>query len=164
MPKDEDKAKVKKTPSKFIIDFMSCYTNKLARMKLDPDYVVKMEQKTSDHAHSHAQILVDGNKKLDHEDLAVMGARLMEEQLGMTSGAAEGLIQYGKVKKTTPEQDIEDRRQEKQEKLPRKYMLRRNSPHFQEQFNNCFKQMSYLAKAESGDIIPSDTRGFLFSI
>ncbi len=166
MPEVEDKAKIKKTPKKFIKDFMSSYTNKLARMKLDPDYVVKMEQKTSEHPHFHAQILVDGNKKMDHKDLAVMGERLIEEQLKMALGAAKGLIQYGRPKPKEDKEHNTDNNSQGQEMVLHKkgrYMIRRNSPHFQKQFDACFKDSTYLAKHDPEDIIPSGTRKVCYS-
>jgi hypothetical protein len=165
MPEDEDKAKIKKTPKKFINDFMNVYSNKLARKGLDPDYVVKMEQVTSGNPHFHAQIIVDGNKAKDHKELALMGQKLIEEQLKMEEGAAAGLVQYV-VPKKKQDQDTKDTNQEQDAKSPRKrasHMIRRGSPHFWEQFDACFLQMSYLAKRDPKDIIPSDTRKVFYS-
>lgn len=147
MPVDEDKAKVKKTPKKFIKDYMSSYTNKLARAGLDPDYAVKMEQKTSEHPHFHAQIFVDGNKVKDQKELALMGEKLIEEQLKMEAGDGDGLINYGKSSDTSRNS----------------YMIRRNSPHFEEQFDACFERMSYLAKQDPDDKIPSNVRKVSYS-
>jgi hypothetical protein len=42
-------------------------------------------------------------------------------------------------------------------------MLRRNSPDFAEKFNDCFRQMSYLAKYKSDDRIDSNIRKISYS-
>ena len=162
MPEDDDKAKIKKPPKKFIKDFLNSYTNKLARKGLDPDYVVKMEQKTSEHPHFHVQMFVDGNKKMDHKDLALMGETLIEEQLDMTPTSANGLIEYKFKKKKQDDQEAEEPVENEINKKA-SYMIRRGSPHFQEQFDACFRQMSYLAKQDPNDIIPSDTRKVFYS-
>jgi hypothetical protein len=168
-PKDHVKVKVEKSPRKFIKDFLNSYTNNLARRELDPDYVVKMEQKTSEHPHFHAQFLVNGNKVKDQKELCEMGEKLLEKQLGMREGDSAGLINYTskppKKKKsdTTPE---EARRQEEEERKARKqnsYMIRRGSPKFEEKFDACYKRMSYLANDKKDDIIPSDQRKIFYS-
>ena len=144
MPVSNDKVKVKKAPREFIKEFLSCYTNKLARMGLDPDYVVKMEQKSSGNPHFHAQFLADGNKVKDHKHLALMGEELIERQLKMDQGDGKGLIHYNSGSKDS-------------------YMIRRNSPCYNEQFDACFKRMSYLAKQDPDDKIPSSERKISYS-
>lgn len=164
MPKDKNKVKVEKEPNKFISDFMSAYTNKLAREGLDPDYVVKMEQKTSEQRHFHTFLLVDGNKVKDQEKYCRMGERLIEKQLGMEDGAADGLIDFTDKSKQKKLKGCKDREQaELKERRKHSYMIRRDSPSFQEQFDACYRRMSYLAKDDVNDIIPSSERKVFYS-
>lgn len=160
LPQDRNQAKTKKEPKKFIGDFMSVYTNDLARKGYDPDYVVKMEQKTSENPHFHAQIFVDGNKVKDQKELVEKGERLIEKQLGMEEGAATGLINYGSGKRERAENQAPTGFKNREQAS---HMIRRNSAHFQDQFNDCFRQMSYLAKDTDDDIVPSPERKVFYS-
>lgn len=169
LPQDHEKVKVEKSPRKFIKDFLNSYTNNLARRKLDPDYVVKMEQESSENPHFHAQFFVDGNKAKDQKELCEMGEALLEKQLGMEEGTAGGLIDYTAKPSGNKKQNInlEENEQQKEEewKTRRKnsYMIRRGSPKFEEQFDACYERSSYLAQDKVNDIIPSDQRKIFYS-
>ena len=70
----------------------------------------------------------------------------MEKQLELPPGKGAGLVQYassGKKKNG--------------------YMLRRGSAHFEENFNECYRQLSYLAMKKKNDVIPESTRKVSYS-
>ena len=169
LPKDSEKVNVEKNPRKFIKDFLNSYTNNLARKGLDPDYVVKMEQKTSENPHFHAQFLVDGNKVKDQRKLCEMGEKLLEKQLGMREGTGRGLINYTtkppKKKKsdTPPEEARQQVEEERDARRQNSYMIRRSSPEFEKQFDACYERSTYLAQNKDDDIIPSDQRKIFYS-
>ena len=131
-------------PKGFISSFMNSYTNNLSRKHLDPEYAVKMEQQSSENPHFHCQILADGNKTKDYRSHIEKAESILAAQLDIPMEKVKGLIDCCNGEKNG-------------------IMIRRNSPAFQDQFDECYKQMSYLAKEKSDDVIPSDVRKVFYS-
>ena len=137
-------------PTRVISSFMSSFTNNLSRKKLDPGYVVKMEQQISGNPHFHCQILVDGNKVKDYRPLVKTAESLLAKQLKLSQEDVQGLIHYcGKNQNGNP--------------IKNGTMIRRNSTDYQDQFDAVYQQMSYLAKQKPGDAIPSSVRKVFYS-
>jgi len=134
----------KENPKKFIGSFMNSYTNNLSRKHLDPEYVVKMEQESSDSPHFHCQMLTDGNRTKDYRPHIETAESILAVQLNLPREKVKGLIDCCNGEKNG-------------------IMIRRNSPAYQEQFDECYRQMSYLAKDKSNDAIPSDVRKIFYS-
>jgi hypothetical protein len=124
---------------------MSCFTKQLARKKIDTEYIMKMEQESSDNPHFHIQMFADGNKIKDHKNVVEAGEKLFAHQLGLEDGN-HGLIQYSSP--SSHKNGI---------------MLRRNSPKFQENLDRCFKQASYLAKQKPSDQVDTSERKIFYS-
>lgn len=148
-----------KTPKQIASKFMSAFTKKLARQKVDSEYIMKMEKEKdeSDGAeHFHIQCFLDGNRVKDHGKLVEAGEELLAVQLGLPK-ANNGLLDYknqgGKSSEGT-------------DSAPKKkngIMIRRNSDNFEEQFDKCFKQASYLSKRKPTDKVASNERKVFYS-
>lgn len=147
LPQSRD---ISKPPKEFIRSFMNSYTNKLARNGLDPDYVVKMEQETSEKPHFHIQVLVDGNKTKDYRPHVETAEVLLAEQLKLSAKEVDGLIDYCNKDRSGSQ-------------VRNGIMLRRGTPTYEERFDAVHKQMSYLAKQKDGDKIPSRERKVMYS-
>jgi len=151
MPKD---VKLDKAPKQIAQNFMSTYCKKLARQKIDSEYIVKVERETSsDSPHFSIQMFVDGNKVKDHDELITKGEKLLADQLGLTQSAKGILSHPHQISKET----------EPAQTKTNGIMIRRNSDHFEEQFDKCFKQASSLSKQKSSDQVKSGERKVFYS-
>ena len=130
----------------FIRRFMNSYTKRLSRkpQPLDPAYAVKMERKKSNNPHFHCFILVNGNIVRDHIPLIKIAEDLLYFQLGLPADVNHGLIDYCNG-------------------FNNGGCIIRYSSKFEEQFNACHKQMSYLAKQDPYDMISSKIRKISYS-
>jgi hypothetical protein len=142
--------KLDKTPKQVACNFMNAYCKKLARQKVDSEYIMKMEKDKGVGAegaeHFHIQMFVDGGKRMDHGKLTAEGEKLLATQIGLPEDN-NGLLDYtnqGNGKKNG-------------------IMIRRNSDKFEEQFDKCYKQMSYLAKQKPSDQVKSNERKVFYS-
>lgn len=146
MPRD---VKLDKTPKQVACKFMSAYCKKLARQKVDSEYIMKMEKEKNESdgsEHFHVQMFIDGNKKKNHGKLVEEGEKLLAMQLGLSEDN-NGLLDYtnqGNGKKNG-------------------IMIRRNSDDFEDQFDKCYKQASYLAKQKPSDKVKSSERKVFYS-
>ena len=128
---------------------MSAYCKKLARQKVDSEYIMKMEKhKTGAEVTEtfHIQMFVDGRKRKDHGKLLAEGEKLLATQLGLPK-ENNGLL------------DSENQGSAKKNGI----MIRRNSDKFDEQFDKCYKQASNLAKQTPTDQIESKERKVFYS-
>lgn len=145
-----------KSPKQIASSFMSAFSKKLTRQKIDSEYIAKMEQEDSDNPHFHIQMFVDGNKIKDHGKLVTEGEKLLATQLGLPN-ENNGLLDYKKQG---------SKNSEGTESAPKKkngIMLRRNSDKFKNQFDKCFKQASYLSKKKPSDKVDSKERKVFYS-
>jgi len=142
--------KLDKSPKQIACNFMSAFTKKLARQKIDSEYIMKMEKEKdeSDGAeHFHVQMFIDGNKKKNHGKLVEKGEKLLAKQLGL-SKENNGLLDY---------------KNQGGKKQKNGIMIRRNSDKFQENFDKCYKQASYLCKQKPSDKVESKERKVFYS-
>ncbi len=147
--------KTYENPNKLLSSFMNVYTNGLSRKGLDPAYAARLEQETSDNRHMHVTVLVDGNLAMDYMPLAEKAEKDWNRILGISSEESgsetnSGLVDFcNKKKDGTPQKNG--------------IMIRRNSPHFNEQYDQVHQQMSYLAKDKEADIVPGGVRKIFYS-
>ncbi len=138
--------KTYENPNKILSSFMNVYTNGLSRKGLDPAYAARLEQETSVNPHLHVEMLVDGNLAKDYRPLVEKAEEGWNRTLGISSETNSGLVDYC------------DKSEE-----GNGTMIRRNSPHFNEQYDKVHQQMSYIAKDKAEDIIPAGTRVISYS-
>ena len=142
--------KLDKTPKQVACKFMSAYCKKLARQKIDSEYIMKMENDNDPGAegaeHFQIQCFLDGNRVRDHETLVTEGEKLLATQLGLPEDN-NGLLDYnnqGQGQKNG-------------------IMIRRNSDKFEEQFDACYKQASHLSRQKPSDQTKSNERKVFYS-
>ncbi len=128
---------------------MSTYTKELSREGLDPQYAVKREQKTSEHQHYHVHMFVDGNKKVDCMDLIDMAVPHWSRALKVDDKTADDIINRCNKSNGKPQKNG--------------IMIRRNSPEYKNQYDQTFRQMSYLAKKDDDDITPQGEKAVFYS-
>lgn len=157
MPKD---VKLDKTPKQVACAFMSAYCKKLARQKIDSEYIMKMEKdrgvESEGSEHFHVQMFIDGGKRKGHRNLVEQGEKLLATQLGLPKDN-NGLLDYQN------QDGKKSANMESEEKLKNGFMIRRNSNKFDEQFDKCFKQASYLSKQKETDRVKSSERKVFYS-
>jgi len=147
--------KTYENPTKILSSFMNVYTNGLSRKGYDPAYAARLEQETSVNPHLHVEMLVDGNLAKDYRPLVEDAETRWDRMLGVSSKGGggdenEGLVDFcNKKKDGTPQKNG--------------IIVRRNSPHFNKQYDQVHQQMSYLAKDKAEDIIPDGTRVISYS-
>lgn len=141
--------KTYENPNKLLSSFMNVYTNGLSRKGYDPAYAARLEQETSVNPHLHVEMLVDGNLAKDYRPLVEDAETRWERMLGVSSKGSGGDENSGLV-------DFCDQNKNG-------IMIRRNSPHFNEQYDQVHQQMSYIAKDKAEDIIPAGTRVISYS-
>ena len=132
------------TGNQNLSDAMRTYTRELSREGLDPQYVVRREQKESEHPHDHVDLLVNGSLKQRYKPLVKRMAPHWGRVIGVSPEVAEKLVFPC-------------------DKHPNGIMIRRNTPEFQEQYDDVHRQMSYLAKSEADDVTPSNRRKVFYS-
>ena len=129
---------------------MSTYTKELSREGLDPQYVARREQIKSHHPHYHVHMCVNGNKRKDYKALTDKMVPHWSRALNIDEATADNLIhRCDRTKDGKPQKNGT--------------MIRRNSEYKEDQYNQVFKQMSYLAKIVDEDITPSDTKKIFYS-
>ena len=147
-----------KTPKQVACAFMNAYCKKLARQKIDSEYIMKMEKDKGVGAegaeHFHIQMFVDGGKRKDHGKLVEEGEKLLSTQLGLPKDN-NGLIDYNNQGSKKFES--------KGKKLKNGIMIRRNSDKFEEQLDKCFRQSTYLCKQKQSDQVESNERKVFYS-
>ena len=138
--------KIYENPNKLLSSFMNVYTNGLSRKGYDPAYAARLEQETSVNPHLHVEMLVNGNLAKDYRPLVEKAEEGWNRTLGISSEVNSGLVDYC------------DKSEE-----GNGTMIRRNSKHYNEQYDKVHKQMSYIAKDKAEDIIPDGTRVISYS-
>lgn len=157
-----ENVKLDKSPKQVACNFMSAFSKKLTRQKIDSEYIMKMEKEKNESdgsEHFHAQIFVDGNRVKSHAKLVTEGEKLLATQLGLPKDN-NGLIDYknqGQGKKS------ESKEPSQKKQMQNGIMIRRNSDKFEEQFDKCFKQASYLCKRKPSDKVKSNERKVFYS-
>lgn len=137
-----------RSPKEIATKFLSVFCRKMARNKVDSEYIMKMEKEKSENPHFHIQMFVNGSKIQNHKKMVEDGERLLAAQLGL---AAEnnGLLDFNN--------------QGKKAKKKNGIMIRRNSDNYKQQFDQVFKQASYVAKQTPTDQINSKERKVFYS-
>ncbi len=140
-----------KTPKQVACSFMSAYCKKLARQKIDSEYIMKMEQENNESEapeHFCVQMFVDGSKVKDPGELITKGKKLLADQLGLPQDNNDLLKSSEGTEAVQKKNGI---------------MIRRNSDKFVEQFDTCFKQASSLSKQKPSDQVKSRERKVFYS-
>lgn len=147
--------KVYENPTQLLSSFMNVYTNGLSRKGYDPAYAARLEQETSVNPHLHVEMLVDGNRALDYIPLVENAEERWNRLLSVSreengSETNSGLVDFcNKKKDGTPQKNG--------------IMVRRNSPHFNKQYDQVHQQMSYIAKNKEEDVVPAGVRKISYS-
>ncbi|MDD2389219.1 MAG: inovirus-type Gp2 protein [Desulfobacterales bacterium] len=113
--------------------FIETLTVYWKRKKIDPLYLWVREQATSDNHHYHFMLLLNGN--------LIQNPFRVFEKAEELWGRCLGVVGKGLVHKGI---DL---------------MIRRNTPEFEQQRQDCFKHASYLAKVYSKGSAPPGVRG-----
>jgi hypothetical protein len=162
-----DEVELDKPPKQVACNFMSSFCKKLARRKIDSEYIMKMEKETSENEHFHIQMFVNGSKVKDHKEIVEEGEALLAKQLGLPE-PNNGLLEYKNIgkKKKSQDHNTQEYNQEDEKKKGKRngIKLYRNLPSFEKNFDRCFKEGSYLAKQRPTDKVDPDERKVCYSL
>jgi len=118
--------------NKLLSRFIEALKVHCKRKNLDPHYLWVREQASSDHPHYHVILLLNGNKTQNPRGIFNKASELWGNCLDVD---ASGLVHYGTY-----------------------LMIKRNTPEFNQTFQDCFSHASYLAKAYSKGSAPQGVR------
>ncbi|MEA4863609.1 MAG: inovirus-type Gp2 protein [Victivallaceae bacterium] len=129
---------------------MRTFTRELSRKGLDPQYVVRREQLTSEHPHAHVAVIVNASVKQCYKPIVEAMVAHWGRAIGVDAEEAKDLV-------WACDKDPSGGKQENG------IIIRRGTPEYQEQYDKVYKQLSYLAKNDPDDVTPSGERKIFYS-
>lgn len=140
-------------PKHYYEIFISSYRKYLRELGLDPQYLTRMEQKSSLNPHFHLAIAVKGT--VEAFKLKETANTLWMNVLGTPF---DGLVDYCRYSRETGEQYPEEY------VITCPYYFLNNTTMLPQEYKDAFRMISYLAKYQPDDRIPSNERKIFLSL
>lgn len=140
-------------PKQYYETFIALYRRELRSMNLDPQYLIRMEQKASFNPHFHLAIVVKGA-------VSTTGLKEAANVLWMTvlQTTSSGLVDYCRCNRKTgeiyPEEYV----------VACPYYCLNNAALLPQEYHEAFRMISYLAKYQEEDTVPSGERKIFSSL
>lgn len=140
-------------PKLYYAAFIALYRKELRRMNLDPQYLIRMEQKDSLNPHFHLAVAVKG--AVSATNLKEMANALWMTVLQTTKSGLVDYCRYNrKTGETYPEEYV----------IACPYYCLNNTALLPQEYHEAFRMISYLAKYQEDDIVPSNERKIFSSL
>ncbi len=131
---------------------INTFTKKLNSSHIDVQYIAKREQVNSNNPHYHVAVIVDGNKRCNHNNIIREVELHWAKAIGVDASEAHAKQIVHPCNKD-PQGNYR----------PNGYMVKRVNYGLDENKSNVVRQLSYLCKADDNDITPSSTRKWFVS-